>query len=56
MCKKGEEITMAKTAVEPIKAGLDLGNGYVKANLIGRVRVSPLNSLIQIRLRLLLME
>lgn len=41
MCKKGEEITMAKTAVEPIKAGLDLGNGYVKANLNGRVRVFP---------------
>ncbi|MEK4529807.1 ParM/StbA family protein [Paenibacillus sp. FSL H8-0104] len=32
---------MAKTAVEPIKAGLDLGNGYVKANLNGRVRVFP---------------
>lgn len=32
---------MAKTTVEPINAGLDLGNGYVKQNINGRVRVYP---------------
>ncbi|MBD7970285.1 ParM/StbA family protein [Paenibacillus gallinarum] len=32
---------MAKTTVEPIKAGIDLGNGYVKQNINGRVRVHP---------------